>query len=59
LTGDILGNGCINDTVQGTSVYVQFQHEQNLIPTAAKPKNLDDAVQEMNSYLGYVSFLML
>jgi hypothetical protein len=51
--GIAIGNGCVNDTVQGTAEYVQFQHEQSLIPASSNPKTMAAAMTAMNSHLGY------
>jgi carboxypeptidase C (cathepsin A) len=53
LSGVVIGNGCVNDTVQDTSTYVQFQHEANLIPATSNPKTQSGAMTEMINYLGY------
>lgn len=54
LAGLVIGNGCLNNTVQdGTDVFVQFQHEQNLIPADSNPKTQAAAQSAMASYLGY------
>ena len=53
LSGVLIGNGCINDTVQDTTQYVKFQHEQNLIPASSNPRTQTAAVTAMVDYLGY------
>ena len=54
MAGVIIGNGCVNDTVQNTETFIQFQHETNLIPSTAHPKTYGGAYSEMISYIGYV-----
>eukprot|EP01038_Epipyxis_sp_PR26KG_P004157 gene4157-5921_t len=51
--GVVIGNGCVNDTVQGTSAYIQFQHQENLIPSTSNPKTMAAAEALMISNLGY------
>ena len=51
--GVVIGNGCVNNTVQNTEEYVKFLHETNLIPEDANPKNQGTAEVEMIKYLGY------
>eukprot|EP00620_Florenciella_sp_RCC1587_P002347 CAMPEP_0182596992 /NCGR_PEP_ID=MMETSP1324-20130603/85366_1 /TAXON_ID=236786 /ORGANISM="Florenciella sp., Strain RCC1587" /LENGTH=53 /DNA_ID=CAMNT_0024814713 /DNA_START=1 /DNA_END=159 /DNA_ORIENTATION=+ len=34
LKGVAIGNGCVNDTVQGTEPYVEFLKENDLIPSS-------------------------
>ena len=53
LKGVIIGNGCVNNTVQNTDTFIQFQHESNLIPSTSKPKNRGAAEAEMIGYIGY------
>jgi carboxypeptidase C (cathepsin A) len=53
LSGVVIGNGCINDTVQDTSQLVQFQHDNNLIPSTSNPKSQSAARTAMSSYIGY------
>lgn len=38
LSGLLIGNGCVNDTVQNGDRYIEFMHEENLIPADAKPR---------------------
>jgi carboxypeptidase C (cathepsin A) len=49
----VIGNGCVNDTVQNINQYVTFQHQENLIPSTSNPRNELSAQTEMVSYLGY------
>lgn len=51
--GALIGNGCVNDTVQNTEQFVKFQHAQNLIPSTASPRNMASAEAAMSSHLGY------
>lgn len=51
--GVAIGNGCVNDTVQNTEQFINFQHAQNLIPATSHPKNEGAAYAAMISYLGY------
>lgn len=53
LTGVVIGNGCVNDTVQGLTPYVEFQHENNLIPASSNPKTQAAAESAMIKQLGY------
>lgn len=53
MQGVIIGNGCVNDTVQNTETFVQFQHNENLIPADANPKNMGSAELEMVKHIGY------
>lgn len=52
-SGVAIGNGCLNDTVQNTEKFVEFQHENNLIPADAHPRNQGAAYAQMISYIGY------
>jgi carboxypeptidase C (cathepsin A) len=51
--GVAIGNGCVNDTVQNTEQFVNFQHAQNLIPADSNPKTEGQAYAQMISFLGY------
>lgn len=51
-SGVAIGNGCVNDTVQDTAKFVEFQHAHNLIPATSNPKTTATAMSTMNSYLG-------
>lgn len=53
LSGVVIGNGCVNNTVQSTSQFITFQHEQNLIPTNANPTTQAAAEASMINYIGY------
>jgi len=53
LQGVVIGNGCVNDTVQNTDTFVEFQHEANLIPEDANPKNMGTAEAAMIEHIGY------
>jgi len=55
LKAAVIGNGCINDTVQSTEQYVAFQHENNLIAPTSNPKSQATAVTEMTKYIGYTA----
>jgi carboxypeptidase C (cathepsin A) len=51
--GAIIGNGCVNNTVQNTDEYIKFQHETNLIPETSHPKTMAQADAAMINYIGY------
>jgi carboxypeptidase C (cathepsin A) len=51
--GVAIGNGCINNTVQDTAKFVEFQHEANLIPVDSNPRSEGTARTAMSQYLGY------
>ena len=51
--GAVIGNGCVNDTVQNTDEFIKFQHENNLIPADAEPRSYVAAQAQMVSFLGY------
>jgi cathepsin A (carboxypeptidase C) len=53
LQGVVIGNGCVNDTVQNTETFVEFQHEAGLIPEDANPKNMGTAEAAMVEHIGY------
>lgn len=53
LSGVIIGNGCVNNTVQNTDTFVQFQKENNLIPSDSNPRNRVAAESQMVQHLGY------
>lgn len=53
LVAAVIGNGCVNDTVQNTNEYIKFQHAQNLIPSTSSPRNMVSAEAEMVKHLGY------
>lgn len=53
LVSIVIGNGCVNDTVQDTSSYVDFQHQNNLIPADSNPKTQASAMTAMTQHLGY------
>jgi cathepsin A (carboxypeptidase C) len=55
LKAAVIGNGCINDTVQNTDQYIAFQKENNLIDPSSHPKTQASAVTEMNKYIGYTA----
>jgi carboxypeptidase C (cathepsin A) len=48
----VIGNGCVNDTVQNTDTFVEFQHQTNLIPASSNPKNMAAAESAMVSNIG-------
>ena len=52
LVGVLIGNGCVNDTVQNTEEYVSFQHASNLIPAIANPKTMAAAESLMIKTIG-------
>ena len=53
LRGVAIGNGCVNDTVQSTDKFIEFQHEANLIPSDSDPKTYVAAYSSMLKYIGY------
>lgn len=53
LKGVVIGNGCVNDTVQNTEEYISFLHASNLIPADSSPRNMAAAELEMVRYIGY------
>jgi carboxypeptidase C (cathepsin A) len=53
LKGIAIGNGCINNTVQDTTKFVEFLHANNLIPADAAPKSQVGANAQMEAYIGY------
>lgn len=52
--GVAIGNGCVNNTVQSTAKYVEFQHAANLIPASSNPVNQAAAQVAMTNNIGYV-----
>ena len=53
LSAVVIGNGCVNDTVQDTSTFVEFQHQNNLIPASSNPRSQVQAESAMVSHIGY------
>jgi carboxypeptidase C (cathepsin A) len=53
LAGVVIGNGCINKTVQSVDTYVSFLHEQHLITAASSPMTKATARSAMVENLGY------
>ena len=53
LAGALIGNGCINNTVQNGDKYVEFLHAENLIPANATPKGQVEGEAEMIKFLEY------
>jgi len=51
--GVAIGNGCVNDTVQSSDLYIKFLHDSNLIPANAQPKTSEEAEALMITYIGY------
>ena len=51
--GAVIGNGCVDDTVQNGDRYVDFAHAQNLIPEDSDPHGQAAASAEMEKFLGY------
>lgn len=51
--GTVIGNGCVNNTVQNTEQYVKFQHAANLIPESSNPKTMVAAESAMIKNIGY------
>jgi carboxypeptidase C (cathepsin A) len=54
LRGVLIGNGCINSTVQNDEKYYKFLHAENLIPSSVNPVPMSEAEKGMVSYIGYV-----
>ena len=52
--GVVIGNGCVNNTVQNGEEYINFLHAASLIPEDATPKNQGIAEVTMIEYIGYV-----
>jgi carboxypeptidase C (cathepsin A) len=52
-SGVLIGNGCVNNTVQNSDTFVAFQHENNLIPASSNPKSASAGRAAMAAYLGY------
>jgi carboxypeptidase C (cathepsin A) len=52
-SGVVIGNGCVNNTVQNTNQYIEFLHEENLIPENSNPSTMGQADALMISYIGY------
>jgi len=52
--GAVIGNGCVNDTVQNTEQYINFLHDTNLIPEDATPKSYIQAELQMIKNIGYI-----
>ena len=50
--GVAIGNGCVNNTVQSTSKYVEFQHAANLIPASSNPGSQAAAQAAMVANIG-------
>lgn len=53
LVGVIIGNGCINSTFEDTASFVEFQHQEGLIPDTSNPRTQAAAYAAMISHLGY------
>lgn len=53
LAGAMIGNGCINNTIQGTDVLVDFMHDNSLISADQNPRTQATAWAEMVQHLGY------
>ena len=53
LSGVIIGNGCINNTVQNNDQFVKFQHQESLIAIDSKPTTAAAAQLAMQKTLGY------
>eukprot|EP00595_Chromulina_sp_UTEXLB2642_P002408 CAMPEP_0196761334 /NCGR_PEP_ID=MMETSP1095-20130614/534_1 /TAXON_ID=96789 ORGANISM="Chromulina nebulosa, Strain UTEXLB2642" /NCGR_SAMPLE_ID=MMETSP1095 /ASSEMBLY_ACC=CAM_ASM_000446 /LENGTH=391 /DNA_ID=CAMNT_0042110737 /DNA_START=225 /DNA_END=1400 /DNA_ORIENTATION=+ len=52
-SGALIGNGCVNNTVQNSNEYISFLHEQNLIPSTSNPSSQALAEVAMVKNLGY------
>lgn len=52
LASVVIGNGCVNDTVQDTNTFIEFQHQNNLIPASSTPRSQAAATSAMASYIG-------
>mmetsp|Transcript_37263 Transcript_37263/g.48193 ORF Transcript_37263/g.48193 Transcript_37263/m.48193 type:complete len:471 (+) Transcript_37263:18-1430(+) len=53
MVGIGIGNGCVNDTVQDDAKYIEFLHDNNLIPSDATPSSESAANAQMQAYIGY------
>lgn len=53
LSGIVIGNGAVNNTVQNNDEYVKFLHNENLIPSDSNPRSQGMAEVEMVKHLGY------
>jgi carboxypeptidase C (cathepsin A) len=51
--GAVIGNGCVNNTVQNTDEYVKFLHNENLIPASSNPRTQLQAQSAMVQHIGY------
>lgn len=51
--GLAIGNGCVNDTIQGNEDFVEFLHAENLIPEDSNPKTQTTAYTQMIRHIGY------
>jgi carboxypeptidase C (cathepsin A) len=51
--GITIGNGCVNNTVQSTQTYVDYLHEQSLIPASSNPTSKVAANSAVDKQLGY------
>lgn len=54
LRGIVVGNGIVNDSLQGFQSLVQYQRRERLIPEGAQPTAWADAQVVMMKHLGYV-----
>ena len=54
MAGIVIGNGCVNDTVQNTEQYVDFLHQNNLLPSdlPTEPTTTVGANVMMTKYIG-------
>ena len=53
LAGAIIGNGCVNWTMQNAHTYEAFLKGHDLIPNSAAPASQDDANALMAKHIGY------
>jgi cathepsin A (carboxypeptidase C) len=54
LQGVIIGNGCVNDTVQDGEQYIAFLQQAKLLPEGSSPRSQAVAEVTMIEYIGYV-----
>lgn len=52
--GVVIGNGCVNNTVQNGEEYINFLQASELLPEGSDPKNEAIAELTMIDYIGYV-----
>lgn len=53
LVGVAIGNGCVNNSVQGSAPYIELLHENDLIPADSSPDTSASANLLMQAHIGY------